>query len=105
MSLSGSTPEELVSSPSEPFAIALDDRYLYFTERSQHSAGDPTQCDTPTGRLLALPLGGGPVEVLAEGLVCPSTLVVTDAAVFWVNNGESVNYGSGSVMRMLKERG
>ena len=105
MNLSGSTPEELVSSASEPFAIALDDRYIYFTERSQNSAGDPAQCDTPTGRLLALPLGGGQAEVVAQGLVCPSTIVVTDTAVFWVNNGDSVNYGTGTVMRVAKERG
>jgi len=102
VALVGGTPERIFPGDREPFAVAVDARYVYVTERAERPFGDPQACDTADGRLVAIPLPSGAPRVLAEGLVCPSTIALTDSAVFWVNNGDTTNFGTGSLMRVDK---
>lgn len=74
----------LAADLESPWGVATDGVFIYVTER----AGEPDwECQEARGRLSALPVSGGPPEVLAEGLMCPSRIEVTDEGVFWVNNG------------------
>lgn len=67
-----------------PWGVATDGVYIYFTER----AGEPDwECQDARGRLNAIPVSGGAVEVLADGLMCPSRIEVNDDGIYWVNNG------------------
>lgn len=82
----------------QPWALAADSRYLYVSERGSVSS----ECDLAEGRVVAIPhTGGEPLEV-AAGLICPSTLAVTDRALFWVTNG-LFDDATGTLMRALKD--
>lgn len=93
-------PEPFVTGEPAPFALATDGVYLYATNRVVDDAQD---C-LPSGSLVAIPLGGGERVELANGLLCPSTIVVDADGIYWVNNGNQTPVSGGSVMKVAKVR-
>jgi hypothetical protein len=58
------------SQPARPFAVALDDAFIYWTGQSTIS-------------VQRAPKGGGPPEVVYAGSDTPGSLVLDDASVLW----------------------
>jgi len=74
-------PLVLASDQDRPIGIVSDGSHVYWT-----NAGDGS---TATGSLMRVPVGGGPVEELANGLINPSEVDVDDTNVYWVAYGTS----------------
>jgi hypothetical protein len=79
--LDGGTPAMLA--PGGPYDIALDSRYVYWT-------------DYGGGTVMGLPLGGGAAFTLASGQAGPNGIAVDSSAIYWTN------YDGGEIMKVAK---
>jgi hypothetical protein len=75
---------ETAADVPNPWALLVDGPTLYVSSQPEYCS------DTRLGSVYAVPLpSGAPVEI-AAGQHCPSALVADDQALYWVNNGDSL---------------
>jgi hypothetical protein len=71
----------LIAQIENPWGLLIEGETAYITTQ-------PDFCtDGPEGDLQRIDLATGSALLLAEGLTCPSMMVGTDDALYWVNNG------------------
>ncbi len=85
------SPPEALANGSEPFAIALDQTHVYWT-------------DIAEGRVNAVPKHGGSSTTLAISQPRPAAIAVDDHSVYWVNIPDGPPQ-SGTVMKTAKTGG
>ncbi len=115
----------LAEGEDEPFALAIDDRYVYWTSgdrvRSAPLAGGPARTlatgsglrrlvasagfvyftEGTAGRVTRVDREGGPVEMIGSG-VYPDGIAVRDGTVYWTNAGMSAgDPGDGSIAQAM----
>jgi hypothetical protein len=66
-------------------SFAVDDEAIYWSSVSASSNVPPQTLR----QISSTPLAGGPVTVLAKGLVNPSTFVVSGGSVYWIDLGQT----------------
>ncbi len=81
-SLTGGTPQPLVNDPAAAFGLALDATYVYFTQPN-------------AGRVMRVPIAGGPAEPLASQIDSPLHLAIDGANLYWTG-GKTV----GNIMKL-----
>jgi hypothetical protein len=79
-------PAYLATGLSQPYGIALDDNFVYFTDR----AGSVLKASKGS-------VDGGAPTVLATGQNNPTNLAVDNVAVYWTNNAVA-----GAIMKVAK---
>jgi hypothetical protein len=102
MPLAGGSIEQLDDGTDEPFAMAADSRFLYFTRRAEQSHGDPELCEESLGSLWAFDLQAMTSSEVASGLSCPSTIAVDSSGVYFVTNGMGITTETGTLVRVPK---
>jgi hypothetical protein len=95
----GDTVELAVVPTEAASALAGDDAEIYLGYRGQQ-VENPDRCrhgglcsrpstiPGPTGAIVAVPKGGGPVRVIASGLRDPHALAIDGAHVYWAEQGQ-----------------
>jgi hypothetical protein len=80
-----------------PYGVAIDQTSVYLAMRGT----PPAFAD---GAIARVPRDGGAVEKLAEGVLFPREIVVTDTLVVWTSMGTSVDggYAGGGIYRLAK---
>jgi len=84
----GSAPTVLASETGQPASLALDQTSAYWLD---------SQTVTDPGALRQMPLDGGPVTTLEDGLANPAHLAEAAGHLFWTNRG--IESAPGSVMK------
>jgi hypothetical protein len=79
---------------TRPVAPVVRADTLYFLE-----LGDGTD----TGRLLGMPRGGGPVQVVADHLLSPTGLAADTAALYVCTRGDTQSGSSGQILRFADD--
>jgi len=74
--LSGGIPIAIASDQHEPYAIAVDANYVYWT--------------TYSGTVMRAPRGGGRATTLAEEQCTPCAIAVNDSSVYWIRCGDLI---------------
>ena len=74
--LSGGTPIAIASDQHEPYAIAVDAGYVYWT--------------TYSGTVMSAPRGGGRATTLAEEQCTPCAIAVNDSSIYWIRCGDLI---------------
>jgi hypothetical protein len=94
-SAGASTP--LASELNHPDGVAIDASYVYVSLRGTPPAHT-------NGAIIRVSRSGGDVETLADGLVYPSQIVVTDRFVLWTSKGARTDAGfvGGAIDRLEK---
>jgi hypothetical protein len=84
---------------SKPTGLAADSQYVYWTEEG----GD----DCLDGRVMKLPLAGGPAQILARDHQCPRSAALFAGSVYWLNiRGELVGVDRmGGPSNLVADRG
>ena len=115
----------LAEGEDEPFALAIDERYVYWTSgdrvRSAPLAGGPARTlatgsglrrlvasagfvyftEGTAGRVTRVDREGGPLEMIGSG-VYPDGIAVRDGTVYWTNAGMSAgDPGDGSIAQAM----
>jgi hypothetical protein len=132
--LQGGAPTVLVTGLPTPYAIALDDAFVYFTDgedgtvnKVPKSGGAVTTLAAtglpgataiavdrdavywnPGGRAVArVSKNGGAPSILASDQAVPAAIAVDDTSVYWVNEGTAAQGGEAplSLLRANKEGG
>ncbi|HZF55006.1 MAG TPA: hypothetical protein VE093_40425 [Polyangiaceae bacterium] len=87
----GDEPEVIAASKKLPYAIAIDDEHVYWTNLLD-------------GTVMRAPITGGETpKVLADGQSNPIAITVDQETVYWANAGTSAGgYKDGAVMRVKK---
>ncbi|HEX8790716.1 MAG TPA: hypothetical protein VF765_07175 [Polyangiaceae bacterium] len=79
--LAGGAPTTLASDQNQPFGIAVDESYVYWTEfGSRH--------------VMKVPIAGGTPVTIASNRLNPAGIAVDATSVYWTN------FGEGTVMRL-----
>ncbi|AKT36185.1 uncharacterized protein CMC5_002990 [Chondromyces crocatus] len=88
------TVERVAHSQALPSGIAIDDRYIYWTNRG-------------AGTVVRAGKDGAEAEVLAAGQHRPGSIAVNGDALYWLNEGSSESAGglggAGVIMRLQKK--
>ncbi len=73
----GGSPTTLISGQTVPLCVAVDEKYLYWTNYPA------------AGTVMALPLAGGAPIELACGQGSPSGIAVDATSVYWAAQGDN----------------
>ncbi|WP_437318593.1 hypothetical protein [Sorangium sp. So ce385] len=92
----GSRRDVLVKGCEGPYGVALDEQFIYWTNR-----GDGTVKALPRGAVPGVGCGAGEVLTLAEGQRSPGAIAARAGAIYWVNEG-SAGEADGAVVRRAK---
>lgn len=87
----------LATALDHPNAVAIDATHAYVT-----AAGTPPAYTN--GAIVRVPRAGGAAEIVAEGLLRPHEILVTDRFVIWTSRGTPNNGGfaGGAIFRLAK---
>jgi hypothetical protein len=81
VALAGGTPRTLVKGLRSAHGLAVDDKYLYVTDR-----GDAYRASKDSGSVLRVPLAGGKPEPLAGPVRWPTVVGVDDDRVYFMGD-------------------
>jgi hypothetical protein len=98
--VTGGTPTTLVSNQDYPWAIAVDNNNVYWTNYG--NSGAVSGGMTTTGAVLQAPIGGGTVVTLAQGLEDPYGIALDAQNVYFTTYAggrvKKVPIGGGTVV-------
>ncbi len=78
----------LVDGQAHPFAVVVDDAFVYWTDVGNRLAD---------GAVMKAAKAGGPAVALASGQAAPYDLALLDGYLFWGNSGRTAPDASGNV--------
>lgn len=91
------TSEVVIDGLAYPKSLLVNDGFLYVTAQG---SGDPT------GKVIRVPLAGGPPEIFADGLISPEQLFLADGYMYWTGASPPVSrkaLAGGDVEVMAKD--
>jgi hypothetical protein len=99
----GSTSSEVIANVPHPWALVVDADHLYVSTQPVGYCATGLE-----GDLRRIDRASGEITVLASDLACPSMLVASADALYWVNNGTASTedgfeaHGNGSLMKLSR---